>query len=110
VETHLFDHNQLVLLHPRLMSKRLPLLVGVTLVGVWGWGHKPRFLRHALLALAPALLIMGVTVGQVDEIRAYYEVYPVVVLLVADSVCRAVGRPLSMTWPTDPGGVVRAHA
>ena len=81
VEMHLFDHNQLVLLHPSLMSKRLPLLAGATLFGAWGWRYKPLFLRHALLVLAPVFVVMGVTVGQVDEIRAYYELYPVVVLL-----------------------------
>lgn len=110
VEMHFFDHNQLVLLHPQLMSKRLPLLVGATLFGAWGWRRKPLFLRHALLALVPVLAVMGVTVGQVDEIRAYYELYPVVVVLVADSVCRAVGRPLSTTWPADLPRVVRVHA
>lgn len=91
---HLFAHNQYVLFHPRMMSKRLPLLVGATLVGAWGWNLKPPFLQRALLVLAPALLIMGVTVGWIDEIRAYYEIYPVVVLLVADSVCRALVIPI----------------
>ena len=110
VEMHLFDHNQLVLLHPGLMSKRLPLLVGMTLVGVWGWRHKPLFLRHALLALAPVLLVMGVTVGQVDEIRAYYELYPVVILLVADSVCRAMGRPLGTSGSTGPRALNEEYA
>jgi hypothetical protein len=110
VEMHLFDHNQLVLLHPQLMSKRLPLLVAAALAGAWGWRHKPPFLRSAFLALVPALLIMGVTVGQVDEIRAYYEIYPVVVVLVADSVCRA----LDISIGTVPSGraslSVGAHA
>ena len=48
---------------------------------------------------------MGVTVGWIDEIRAYYEVYPVVVLLVADTV-RAVLLPpqaptVLSTWVAD---------
>lgn len=110
LEIHLFDHNQLVLLHPHLMSKRLPLLAGATLVGVWGWQRKPPFLRQALLVLAPLLLIMGVTVGQIDEIRAYYELYPVVVVLVAESVCHA----LRIAIDSAPGGhtsaVMTAHA
>ena len=52
------------------------------------------FLQDAIATLAPVLLVMGVTVGQVDEIRAYYEFYPIVIVLVADSVCRITGRPM----------------
>ena len=110
VELHLFDHNQYVLSHPQEMSKRLPLLVGVALVGVWGWRRKPSFLRHALLVLAPALLIMGVTVGQIDEIRAYYEIYPVVVLLVAESVCVALGASIGLASSRAGALVTTAHA
>ena len=92
------------------MSKRLPLLAGVTLVGVLGWHRKPSFLRHALLVLAPTLLIMGVTVGQIDEIRAYYEIYPVVVLLVAESVCVALGTSIGLA-PSRTGTLATtAHA
>jgi hypothetical protein len=95
VEVHLFDHNQQVLLHPSWISKRLLLAVGATLIGVWGWDRKPAFLQDALLALAPVLIVMGLTVGQVDEIRAYYELYSVVVLLIADTFFRLFHAPLS---------------
>ena len=91
VEMHLFDHNQLVLLHPLDMSKRLWVLVAAAVAGMWGWREKPELLRHALAVMAPVLLVMGLTVGQIDEIRAYYELYPIVVLLVADSVFRVLG-------------------
>jgi hypothetical protein len=94
VEFHLFGHNWQVLLHPTWMSKRLLLLLGAAGVGVWGWRQKPALLRNALLALGPTLLLMGLTVGQLDEIRAYYEVYPIVVLLFAETVCRLMGVPL----------------
>jgi len=91
VELHLFDHNQHVLEYPMEMSKRLWILIAATLAGTWGWRHKPALLRHALAVLAPILLAMGATVGQIDEIRAYYEVYPVVALLVADTAYRVLG-------------------
>ena len=90
VEMHLFDHNQHVLEYPMEMSKRLWFLVAATAAGTWGWRQKPALLKHALLVLAPILLVMGLTVGQLDEIRAYYEFYPVVVLLVADTAYRAM--------------------
>jgi hypothetical protein len=91
VELHLFDHNQYVLLHPLEMSKRPLVLAGAGVVGAWRWRRKPPLLRDALVTLAPVLLLVGVTVGQLDEIRAYYEIYPVVVLLVAESACHALG-------------------
>jgi hypothetical protein len=89
VEMHFYDHNQYVLLNPGEMSKRLMLLVAAAVAGTWRWREKPLFLRQAFLTLAPALIVMGVTVGMVDEIRAYYEMYPVIVLMAAHSVVRA---------------------
>jgi hypothetical protein len=94
VEINWVNHNQQVLMDPRMMSKRLFLLVAVAILGVWRWREKSPFLRDAFMVLAPVLLIMGVTVGQVDEIRAYYEIYPVVILLAADSLCRLTGTPI----------------
>ena len=94
VEINWVNHNKVVLLDPSLMSKRLPLLAAAAAFGAWGWSQKAPFLRDAILTLAPVLLVMGVTVGQVDEIRAYYELYPIVIVLVADSVCRITGRPM----------------
>lgn len=94
VEINWASHNRVVLVEPALMSKRLPMLVLAALAGMWGWRHKPALLRDAFIVLAPVLLVMGVTVGQVDEIRAYYEFYPVVIVLLADSIRRAMGRPL----------------
>jgi hypothetical protein len=94
VEINWANHNKVVLLDPSLMSKRLPLLAAAAAFGAWGWRQKAPFLRDAIATLAPVLVVMGVTVGQVDEIRAYYEFYPIVIVLVADSVCRMTERPM----------------
>ena len=96
VEVHLFDHNQYVLLNPGEMSRRLILLVAVAVAGTWGWPDKPPFLRHAFATLAPALVVIGVTVGMVDEIRAYYEMYAVVVLMAAHTLLRSLDVPITM--------------
>jgi hypothetical protein len=96
VEIHLFDHNQYVLLHPAEMSKRLVLLIATAIVGAWGWSDKPLFLRQAFAVLAPALVVMGVTVGMVDEIRAYYEMYAVIVLMAAHTVLRVLDVPVGV--------------
>jgi hypothetical protein len=94
VEVHLFGHNQYVLLHPTEISKRLLLLIALAFLGVRGWKDKPPLLRHAMTVLGPALMLMGVTVGMVDEIRAYYEIYAVLVLMAAHTICRALGIPI----------------
>jgi hypothetical protein len=94
VEINWANHNRVVLVDPSLMSKRLPLLAAAAVFGAWGWRDKAPLLRDAIATLAPVLLVMGVTVGQVDEIRAYYEFYPIVIVLVADSVRRLAGRPM----------------
>jgi hypothetical protein len=96
VEIHLFGHNQYVLLHPLEMSRRLLLLLGVAIAGAWGWSDKPPFLRQAFIVLAPALVVMGLTVGMVDEIRAYYEFYAVIVLMAAHTVLRALDIPVAI--------------
>lgn len=96
VEIHLFGHNQYVLLHPLEMSRRLLLLIGVAIVGVWGWNDKPPFLQNVFIILAPVLVVMGVTVGMVDEIRAYYELYAVIVLMAAHTVLRALDVPVAV--------------
>jgi hypothetical protein len=94
VEIHLFGHNQYVLLHPAEMSKRLPLLIAAAALGAWGWRDKPLFLRQAFMVLGPALVLIGATVGMVDEIRAYYEIYAVIVLMAAHTILRAMGVPV----------------
>ncbi len=105
VEIHLVGHNQYVLLHPLEMSKRLLLLIAVAIAGAWGWSDKPPFLRRTFIVLAPALVVMGVTVGMVDEIRAYYEVYAVVVLMATHTVLRALDIPVSAaTSPRSAAG------
>lgn len=104
VEIHLFGHNQYVLLHPAEMSKRLLMLIGVALVGLWSWKAQPMALRHAFVVLAPALLVMGFTVGMVDEIRAYYEIYSVLILMAALPVCRALDIPIAAASESRPAG------
>lgn len=68
------------------------------LLAVWGaiagftfaeYSRKPRLLHSAIWMLPPLLLGM-IPFGQLEELRIYYEVYPVVVLLMAHSIGRAM--------------------
>ena len=43
--------------------------------------------------MLPLLAVLSFLFGYFDEVRAYYEVYPVVFLLMAGSICE-LGRPV----------------
>ncbi len=60
-----------------------------------GWSAKPAFLRAALVPLVP-LVTLAACFGYVDELRDYYEVYPVLLLLAAPTLLAAVGVELGL--------------
>jgi hypothetical protein len=54
------------------------------------WFEKPLFLRHSLWIL-PVLVATCFFFGWLDELRDYYEAYPIVFLLMIYSAGRLVG-------------------
>lgn len=90
------EHN-LTLLHSYPPSSLVT--AGLFAVVVFGhWGEKPIFARNALWIVAP-LLASCLCFGFLDELRDYYEVYPVVVLLGAMSVGRWMAIPITTRCP-----------
>jgi hypothetical protein len=57
------------------------------------WFDKPPFARWAL-AMALPLMGLGFIMGYFDEIRGYYEMFPVLAILMAHSVARHMGYGL----------------
>lgn len=86
VEFHLIDHN--MQLAGRIGLAAFIVLPAVVVFVISGWGHKPLFLRNALWILVPLVALTGF-LGYVDELRDYYEVYPVILLLCFPTVGRA---------------------
>jgi len=94
----LFIHNQGVflefwlkrninfLLQPYPIFTYLQWLILGFLV-IYKWSEKPLFLKQGLLILIP---LLGSTLiwGWIDELRDYYEVYPIVILLISYSMAR----------------------
>lgn len=78
VERHL-THNVALMKDPSF-----PLWVaffgGVALLLFYRWKSKPLFLRRGLLILVP-LVVLTFFLGQLDEIRDYYEAFPIMALL-----------------------------
>ena len=64
--------------------------VALVIIGIaitYDWANKPIFLRYSLLILVP-LLLMSLIFGFLDEYRGYYEVYPIILLLIAHTITR----------------------
>ena len=67
--------------------------LGIVLLIGWHWEKKPQFLRAAL-ALLILLMPLYLVAGGYGEIRAFYELFPVLFLLGWHSVCEILGWPL----------------
>jgi len=89
IEQHLLDHNLAWLLRPGTLVDAFVWL-GVLVVIVAGWKQKPRFLRRASVVIWP-LLAATLCFGWIDELRDYYEAYPVLLGLAAFTVARLSG-------------------
>jgi len=92
VEMHLLDHNidllRKFLLRPSLAAE-FPWM-GLALLVFHNWPNKSRFLKDAIWILVPIFAMMPF-LGMLDELRVYYEVVPIVVLLATQSVAEIVG-------------------
>ncbi|MFH0909327.1 MAG: hypothetical protein V1929_11240 [bacterium] len=90
VEFHLL-HN-LQLLKPYPLATFVAWLAVVVLVAR-DWKGKPEFLRDAAWIVLP-LFALTITFGLYDELRDYYEAYPIVFLLMMWSVADVLGVKL----------------
>lgn len=80
MEFHLLDHNLRVLAAGYGWSPFL-LMALLGFVCLYGWKSKPAFLKTAFVFTLPALIVISLFVGWIDEWRVYYEAYPVVLAM-----------------------------
>ncbi|MCH7964802.1 MAG: hypothetical protein IH852_12790 [Bacteroidetes bacterium] len=85
IEFHLIDHNLRLLTGYDLTLAATVL--GLVLLVLYKWNEKPKFLKTSLWMLIP-LVILTLLLGYLDELRDYYEVYPVVIIFIAHSFAR----------------------
>lgn len=83
VEFHLFDHN-IKLLRPYSLPS-IFVWISIIVLVLYKWSNKPDFLKHSLWILVP-LLFLNLLFGYLDELRNYYEVYPIIILLSAHTI------------------------
>ena len=62
----------------------------IALMVLYKWGDKPIFLKCGLWILLP-LVSLGLFFGFLDELRDYYEAYPIVLLLMAHTIGDILG-------------------
>lgn len=88
VEFHLLDRTYLLWNGYTLTTYVIWLVI--ILVVLSYWQDKPKFLKDALWIAVP-LILLTFSLGVWDEWRDYYEVYPVIMLLIAYTAARLIG-------------------
>jgi hypothetical protein len=72
------------------------MVVGLLVGAVsFTWQKKPAFLKTALFFIGVPQLMLALFLGIFIELRAFYELYPVLLALVADTIYRLWGLGLS---------------
>jgi hypothetical protein len=74
-------NNLKIIFQPVRVLKVVPFYLGYFLLIKHEWPQKPQFLRRAFLLGFVPLAFFFMVVGVLDELRIYYEVFPLVVLL-----------------------------
>ena len=88
VEFHLIDRNYLLFNGYSLTTFVVLLIIFLSIFSKWN--EKPKFLKDALWIAVP-LLILTFFFGFFDELRDYYEVFPIVVLLISFNIAKILG-------------------
>ena len=88
VEFHLIDRNYLLFNGYSLTTFVVLLIIFLSIFSKWN--EKPKFLKDALWIAVP-LLILTLFLGFFDELRDYYEVFPIVVLLISFNIAKILG-------------------
>ena len=90
-EPHLVENLRLYM-RPYWFSAVSDVLIVALLLG-WHWREKPAFLRRTSWLLLP-LLPLYLVAGGWGEIRAFYELFPILFLLAFQSVTEILALPL----------------
>ena len=92
VEFHLVDRNYLIFNGYSLTAFVISFIIFIAIFSKWK--AKPEFLKDALWIAVP-LLILTFFLGYLDELRDYYEVFPIVFLLIAYNIASIFGIELT---------------
>ena len=82
---HLFDYNLQTIGRMGIETAAALLIIAVAVFH--GWKDKPALLKDALWIAVP-LFVLTFFFGYIDEQRDFYELYPVLMLLILPSLCQ----------------------
>jgi hypothetical protein len=88
VEFHLFDRNYLIFNGYSLTTFVVWFIIILAIFSKWK--VKPEFLKDAVWIAVP-LIILTFFLGYLDELRDYYEVYPIIFLLITYNIAEVLG-------------------
>ena len=92
VEFHLLDRNYLIFNGFTLTTFVVWFTIG--LITFSKWHEKPKFLRDSIWIGVP-LIVLTFFLGYLDELRDYYELYPIVILLITFNISKFLGVDLA---------------
>jgi hypothetical protein len=98
IEFHLIDHNLRLLTGYDLTLAAAVL--GLILLIFYKWNEKPNFLKTSLWMFIP-LVVLTLFLGYLDELRDYYEVYPIVIIFIAHSIARILNVDFEPNIPRE---------
>lgn len=101
LEFHLVDHNL------PLLGRPVRLVAFLAVIGFWtwmigsGWSGKPAFVRRGFLIAFIPMAVMVLLFGFMDEYRDFYEVYPLMFLLMLPTVLGLEGGDVAVRNRTE---------
>ena len=95
LDFHLVDHNlQVFALMPLAASWSLFIALIVAIFCLTNWSSKPQPLRWSLILLFIPLFAGSLLYGHVEELRVYFELYPLLFLLALPTAMHSLGLTL----------------
>ena len=94
MEFHLHRHWDVFKRYPLLVMASTLLWILIAFLMFYKWKEKPNFLLHGTLIIIP-LFILYMGWGWPYELRVFYEVYPIVILLSAHTISGALGMKVT---------------
>ncbi|MCZ2121229.1 MAG: hypothetical protein LC108_03075 [Anaerolineales bacterium] len=92
MENHFYDHFSSALVpSPKLILGYVSYLILMIIAVRTRWKEKPVFLREALSILAPLMFVLYLLGSYPFEIRTFYEIYPLLILLASPILGRLIG-------------------
>jgi hypothetical protein len=86
LEFHLWDHLPAYLQYPLPTIVLFCAILGIVGIGILHLRDESPFLRNALLVIGVPTLVLYFVFGVPFEVRVFFEAYPAVFLLIAESV------------------------